>query len=54
MMFRVSLDDENPAKDLAKAIYLHELLLNKKRTDYCTSKTLRKKILNIRNGLFID
>ena len=54
MMFRVSLNDENPAKDIAKAIYLHKILLNKKRTDYCTTKTLRKKIVNIRNGLIND
>ena len=50
-MFRVSLEDENPAKDLAKAIYLHKILLNKKQNAYCTAKTLRKKIIDIRNEL---
>ena len=49
-MFRVSFADENPEKDLAKAIYLHKFLLNKKKTGYCTAKILRKKIVDIRNG----
>ena len=48
-MFRVSFSDENPAKDLAKSIFLHKLLFNRKRQIYCSSKTLRKKITDIRN-----
>ena len=52
-MFRVSLPDENPAKDLPKALFLHKKFLNKKRNDYCTSRTLRKKIIDIRNGSII-
>ena len=50
-MLRVSLENENPAKDLLKAIYFHKKLLNPKSGQYYKVKTLRKKFDQIRNIL---
>ena len=50
-MLRVSLENENPVKDLMKAIYFHKKLLNPTTGQYYKVKTIRKKIDQIRNIL---